>query len=203
MKIAVGVSLLFHGFLLASLALYKGSLPISDTLSSPIAVSLVSPSLAKSAPAITREESLSEPVQPLPISEPISPVTDAEPVPADITFPQEAASTLSLDEIKPAESPGQVSQPESGSIPEPVVAPALISELTVVYPYKARKKGYEGQVLCHVRVGTDGTVLEATVSSSSGYDLLDKAALEAVSAAEYSPGTREDLVEVNVVFQLS
>ncbi|MBN2626435.1 MAG: TonB family protein [Spirochaetales bacterium] len=195
MKIAVGVSLLFHGLLLAALAFHMVSITVPEAFSSPLVVSLVSPSPVRMAQAITREDKPPEPDRPIPV---------AEPVPDGMSPPQDDPFALSTNEENLSnESSHSEAPPESGLVPEPVIAPSLVSELTVVYPYKARKKGYEGQVLCHVRVGTDGKVLDATVFTSSGYDLLDQAALDAVLAAEYSPGTREDYVEVNVIFQLS
>jgi protein TonB len=49
-----------------------------------------------------------------------------------------------------------------------------------VYPYPARKKGMQGTVRMLVRLDAGGDLLEARVLRSSGYAILDKAALSLV-----------------------
>ncbi len=201
MKTAVGVSLLFHGILLPTLALHKWPAPqSSDPV--PLAVSLTLPP----APSPPKAFPAPEPVR----EEPLSPVRKPEAIPEwEQDTPAEetrAAETVSAENrTEPGESspPGEFSP--TLSVPSEPVAfpPSLISELTVTYPYKARKKGYEGQVLCRVWIGTNGAVTDALVCASSGYDLLDQAALDAVRRAEYTPGSREDFIDINVIFALS
>jgi len=48
------------------------------------------------------------------------------------------------------------------------------------YPSAAQKRGMEGMVMVNVRVGRDGQPLEALIHTSSGYGVLDRAALKAV-----------------------
>jgi protein TonB len=50
--------------------------------------------------------------------------------------------------------------------------------------------GYEGTVVLEVLVLGEGTVGEARMVRSCGYPLLDSAALEAVRAWRFAPGTR-------------
>ncbi len=59
------------------------------------------------------------------------------------------------------------------------------------YPALARHRGWQGVVRIRVRVRSDGSVAAATVSSSSGYDLLDRAALAAIRRWHFEPGTRD------------
>jgi protein TonB len=49
-----------------------------------------------------------------------------------------------------------------------------------IYPVRARRRGEQGTVMLRVLVGSDGAVLRAEIAQSSGYRLLDDAALEAV-----------------------
>jgi protein TonB len=67
------------------------------------------------------------------------------------------------------------------------------------YPEKARLRKQEGTVLLDVRISTDGTSEDVRVLSSSGYALLDRAALEAVRQWRFVPAKRgSQLIEANV-----
>jgi protein TonB len=75
------------------------------------------------------------------------------------------------------------------------------------YPETARRRAYEGTVLLQVRVRKDGRVGEVRVNKTSGYEILDQAALEAVSSWVFVPGRRGDEavdmdVRVPVTFKL-
>ncbi len=59
------------------------------------------------------------------------------------------------------------------------------------YPRVAREKGYEGDVYLKVLVLHDGTVGEISVHRSSGYEVLDVAALRAVQDWLFVPATRD------------
>lgn len=58
------------------------------------------------------------------------------------------------------------------------------------YPPQAREKGYEGTVVLRVRVLPDGTAGEIVVERSSGHEILDGAAQQAVKAWLFAPATR-------------
>jgi protein TonB len=60
------------------------------------------------------------------------------------------------------------------------------------YPGLARRRGYEGVVLLDVLVSAEGRVGELRVACSSGYSLLDRAAVEAVDGWRFEPGRRGD-----------
>ncbi len=75
------------------------------------------------------------------------------------------------------------------------------------YPRAARRRGYEGTVILNVLVNKNGDVSSLWVSTSSGYRLLDNAALEAVSNWLFEPGSignkKVDMwVKIPVRFQL-
>jgi len=54
------------------------------------------------------------------------------------------------------------------------------------YPWVCRKRGQEGVVCLYVKTNKEGHVIEAHLHKSSGHDLLDKAALEAVKSWTFS-----------------
>lgn len=76
-----------------------------------------------------------------------------------------------------------------------------------VYPFLARKMGYEGTVILDIEVLADGRVGEVKIVESSGYELLDRAAIEAVKRWTFIPAQRDgkavrSVVRQKVVFKL-
>ncbi|KUK13994.1 MAG: periplasmic protein TonB [bacterium] len=75
------------------------------------------------------------------------------------------------------------------------------------YPFIARKMRYEGVVVLDIEVLPDGRVGEVKVVESSGYNILDKAAIEAVRKWTFVPAQRDgkavrSIVRQKVVFKL-
>jgi protein TonB len=71
----------------------------------------------------------------------------------------------------------------------------------------ARKRAYQGTVVLDVLVSREGRVKELTLSASSGYSILDQAAMASVKTWLFDPGTRggetvDMWVKVPVRFQL-
>jgi protein TonB len=58
------------------------------------------------------------------------------------------------------------------------------------YPGTARRRGWEGEVLLLVEVSAKGEVRKITVRSSSGYRILDRAALNAVYRWQFQAARR-------------
>lgn len=55
------------------------------------------------------------------------------------------------------------------------------------YPAIARQRGWEGQVLLRFNVVADGGLERIEIARSSGYDILDRAAIEAMQRVERLP----------------
>ena len=55
------------------------------------------------------------------------------------------------------------------------------------YPAVARVRGWEGTVILKALVEKDGTCSQVAVEKSSGYNVLDEAAVKAVKEWEFSP----------------
>ena len=75
------------------------------------------------------------------------------------------------------------------------------------YPDAAIRRGYAGTVLLKVLVTVEGRVRDLEIIQSSGYPMLDRAALKAVQSWVFVPGKKgpvaiEMWVKVPVVFQL-
>ena len=60
------------------------------------------------------------------------------------------------------------------------------------YPRLARLRGWEGKVVLKVRVSASGKASDILVETSSGHELLDEAAIEAVRSWRFSPARRGD-----------
>lgn len=119
-------------------------------------------------------------------------------------------------EIKPEPKPEpkpRVIEPEAPAAPEPVVQeqtpPAMETPPSPVqldaepdyradylnnprppYPLVARRMGYQGKVMLNVEVLAEGRAGEVKLQTSSGYDILDKAALQTVKTWKFSPAKR-------------
>jgi protein TonB len=75
------------------------------------------------------------------------------------------------------------------------------------YPGRARREGWEGTTLLRVQVGPSGKPTSILVQRSSGRELLDEAASEAVSEWSFVPATQggkavSGWVSVPIVFKL-
>jgi len=65
------------------------------------------------------------------------------------------------------------------------------------YPREAIEKGLEGETIVLLWLDDEGQLLDAKIAKSSGYTILDLAALRAVRAApRFAPGQREILFPV-------
>ncbi len=85
---------------------------------------------------------------------------------------------------------------------------AYLNNPRPAYPPVARKMGMEGTVMLKVLVSREGHVLQLEVARSSGYDVLDKAAGEAVRSWRFVPAKRgetavDEWVQVPLAFRLS
>ena len=63
------------------------------------------------------------------------------------------------------------------------------------YPGISKRLGEQGKVLVRVLIGVDGLAQKAEIRQSSGYDRLDKSALDTVLKWRYVPGKRAGVAE--------
>ena len=76
------------------------------------------------------------------------------------------------------------------------------------YPFIARRRGYQGKVLLEVLVKRDGKAGSIRLGRSSGYEVLDRAAIKGVRNWLFHPAKRGDelvemWVEIPIRFQLN
>jgi len=96
---------------------------------------------------------------------------------------------------------------ESRSTPVRIATPLYRRNPVPEYPLIGRKRGYQGTVTLEVLVNREGRVADLRLSTSSGYAVLDQAALTSVKTWLFDPGMRggervDMWVKVPVRFQL-
>jgi protein TonB len=108
-----------------------------------------------------------------------APVADAAETPqqAEPAEPATPAPTEGAPAAPSSSAGGGAGQPVLLEAPEPV------------YPARAIQLRRQGAVLVAVRIAADGRVESAEVLESSSFDLLDRAALEAIQRWRFVPGS--------------
>jgi len=112
---------------------------------------------------------------------------------------EEAPVIASIAPVKegtavPPERPKQIA-PAPPSLVEAV--PIYRKNPSPPYPRNARRRGYEGKVILEVLVNKEGSVEDLRILESSGYRVLDRAAMKSVQIWLFEPGRRgEERVEM-------
>lgn len=109
-------------------------------------------------------------------------------------------------------SPGDSSSGDRSALPAALESgsasgPVKVFHTDPVYPRAARRRGWEGTVYLAVRIAPEGEVIAAEITQSSGFELLDQAALEAVGRWRYAwvsaqPAAEGETITVKIRFQL-
>ncbi|WP_207062935.1 energy transducer TonB [Motiliproteus sp. SC1-56] len=140
-----------------------------------------------------REITAVAPIQ-QPLKSPIKSPAEAPP-PRSPTLPPAAAQTA--QHASPAASAPQLAAPKAAPQPREnstqavhqarqKLAQALAGHFS--YPIKARRKHWEGEVILRVTLARNGRIGAARVDRSSGYPLLDQAALASLQKVEHLTG---------------
>ncbi len=83
---------------------------------------------------------------------------------------------------------------------EPVFNANYLNNPAPYYPLSAKRKSIQGKVLLNVVVKTDGTAASVNISRSSGHDVLDEAALDAVKQWKFLPArSKGQLIQASVI----
>jgi protein TonB len=85
--------------------------------------------------------------------------------------------------------------------------PVYLDNPPPTYPMSARQKEQEGRVLLRVTIGDGGAVKDVKIKKTSGFAVLDDAALNAVKKWTFAPATIggvkvEDTIDLPIVFSL-
>lgn len=78
----------------------------------------------------------------------------------------------------------------SEEFPGTPIPPQVLRQTEPVYPLRARRRGWSGEVTLTVQVLATGLVGQVQVERTSGYTILDEAAVEAVRSWLFAPAMR-------------
>ncbi len=101
-----------------------------------------------------------------------------------------ALTNLTPQEEAPAEQPQVAPRPVVPARTAPVIDAAR-SCAKPGYPARAIRADWEGVVDLEFLIGLDGRVVDSRIAKSSGHDLLDNAARDALSLCRFTPGTAD------------
>jgi periplasmic protein TonB len=195
--LGLGGIVALHAVALAGLAIgLQRPEPVTPPAIIGVLVSAPPPSIEPPKPLLVEPEPLPRPVvKPKPVPLPPPPVAPpseraiAAPPPEP---PREAAPPPAAPPAPPV-PPAPVAPPAP---PAPVTQPrsdaAHLNNPLPVYPVVSRRLGEQGRVLFDVYILPDGSVGEIKVKQSSGFERLDRAALEAVRQWRFVPARRGD-----------
>jgi len=115
----------------------------------------------------------------------------------DSSFDQAEAVGDEVPRTRPSEGPSHSTQASPQPRPDLTstkidrdATPVYHSNPLPEYPLIGRKRGYQGTVIVEVLVNRDGRVGDLRVFASSGYSLLDQAALTTVKVWTFYPGMK-------------
>jgi protein TonB len=102
-----------------------------------------------------------------------------------------AANSAPATPSAPAAAPSaSASKPAPPSLVLPSSDADYLNNPAPAYPRLSKRMGEQGTVIVRVFIGLQGTAEQAEIRTSSGYERLDKAALETVQRWRYVPGKR-------------
>lgn len=175
--------------------------PVAIPQQQVIRVTMVAPATAKA-----------QPVQPVPMKQEAPKIPPKEKGRVKVERKPQPVKPVPVKEVKQPEI--LESHPETkrtsglqseqaietqAAITEPVAA-AYLNNPTPEYPPVARKRKQQGTVMIEVGVDRSGQPKNVALAKSSGYDLLDESALDAVRRWKFVPARRgSEHIEATVV----
>ncbi|MFZ5705414.1 MAG: energy transducer TonB [Pseudomonadota bacterium] len=174
--------------LLALVALVKlDVIPMPKPKPAPLVVDLI----AEPAPPAVVERPKPEPTIERPVE---SPVVAPPPIVQSVAV---APPPVMTSPAPPPPRPAPVAPPAAGPVSMANLEERMIEGEPPRYPIESRRKKEQGTVVLRLLIGTDGRVAQVTVAESSGFDRLDRAALEAARRWRWQPMLRDGVpVEV-------
>ena len=162
--------------------------PVRSTVTSqPIQRAVVQPVVRQAQPVISRQQPVvrrtitSRQTYQQPIRQNTQPIRQ-QPVRRTLPITRQVVSST------PVRTTTRTTPPVSTGVVQEA-APLYKSNPPPEYPRMARRRGLEGVVTIEAKIDINGRVEELRLFAGSGHTILDKAALKAVRAWRFSPGT--------------
>ena len=161
------------------------------------ALEVVPPSPAPSRPnRVQPQPPASAPARPMPAAVPEGPGA------APTAPPSSAVAPLGVPSLAPggatpvaAVAAVNTTPVSAAKIVLPSTQADYLSNPKPAYPALSRRLGEQGRTVVRVLIGADGQPHKAELQASSGFDRLDRAALETVMRWRYVPGKRGEVPE--------
>lgn len=134
-----------------------------------------------------RQQATRERAEP-PTAAPAAPVS---PAPGPLAAPP-AAVPAAPASPGPVVPPAPAAAKEAPKVTQPGFAASYLANPKPPYPRSARRNGEAGKVILKVLVTREGLAERVELESSSGFDALDRSALETVKRWRFTPATRGD-----------
>ena len=119
---------------------------------------------------------------------PIPPAAVPDAVPGPRTAPMVPATPSPPAMSAATDAPAPVAPPPAAKVELPSSNASYLQNPTPVYPPISKRLGEQGKVVVRVLIGRDGSPQQAELKHSSGFDRLDRSALEYVMKCRYVPG---------------
>ena len=136
--------------------------------------------------------------QPKPKPQPL-PKAVASPDPAPATAPTGTLDPEPTAPATPTPAPTAAQASATTDAPAAIVMPsssaAYLDNPPPSYPPTSRRMGEQGKVMLRVFVNAQGQPEQIQIQQSSGFDRLDKAAVDAVRRWKFTPGSRNGVAE--------
>ena len=157
------------------------------------------PPVTQTPPPVTQTPPPQQPVlTPPPSPTPVAPAVVA-PEPAPVLAAPATPTAPATVVNTPAPAPAPAPAPPAAAAPAKVELPNSKADYLhnppPDYPRMSVRLGEQGQVIVKVLIGADGVPQKAEVQTSSGFERLDKAALDAAMRWRYVPGKRGGVAE--------
>lgn len=148
-------------------------------------------------PKLTPPPKTQQPVMtPPPTPQPFAPAT---PEPPAVLAASTAAVTAPVVPAAAAPAPPPPALPPAPAAPAKVELPSSKADYLhnppPDYPRMSKRLGEQGKVVLKVLIGADGAAQKVELVTSSGFERLDKSALDAAMRWRYVPGKRGGVAE--------
>ena len=201
----VGATILLHAAVIAVLLQFQ---PVRSALTQAVPTMV---SLVTSPPVVEKPK---EPPRPLPVKprvQRVEPRPEPPPLVTAVTEAPPPPSAPAPQSIAPPAPPAPVAAAPTAPPPGPVVPPnfnaAYLNNPPPAYPTLSRRVGQQGKVVLRVLVNAAGNPDKVEIRTSSGFDRLDDAALDAVRRWRFVPARQGEApvaawVLVPIIFTL-
>lgn len=140
------------------------------------------------------------PPAPVPVPQPQPKVKSLPPPPMPVAIPDPTPAPAAPTGVVEAQPPAPPIAAPVAAAPAPPAPPAppkvelpssdaaYLQNPAPVYPAMSKRLQEQGKVIVRVMIGLDGLPQNASIRKSSGFERLDRAALEYVMKCRYVPG---------------